>query len=152
MPVHNALPETRDRAMKLVADGKPVAAVRLVRKATGADLLSAKVYVDGLKVEFLAGRVPAEVEARARALVAEGEPREAVKHVVRTAGLGLKDGKQYVDALRDGQLPGAAAAGPLSERVRAFVTSGDRPSAVALVSAETGMTPEEADRFVDALD
>ncbi|QXJ23950.1 hypothetical protein AGRA3207_005184 [Actinomadura graeca] len=156
-PVLNVLPETRAQALELVADGKLMRAAGLVRKATGADRQAAKEYVDGLRVEVLAGRVPPEVEERARALVAEGKTIAAAKHVVQATGLGLQDGKQYVDALRAGRVPGrdtggGGGGGTLSDRVRAFVAAGDRPSAVALVQAETGMGPEEAERFVAALE
>ncbi|WP_242901551.1 hypothetical protein [Actinomadura terrae] len=128
-------------------------AASLVRKATGVDREAAKEYVEGLKVEVLAQRVPAEVEAQVRALVAEGKPRPAAIHVIRAVGFSLQDGKLYVDAMREGRLPQKDGEGrsPLSERVKAFVSAGDRPSAVALVRAETGMDASEAERFVAAL-
>lgn len=153
VPVGRVFPETRQRAMELVAEGKLIHAIKLVRKATGADLLSAKQYVDGLHLGLVVQRVPPEVADRARALVAGGDPKAAGEHVRKAAGLSRAEGRQYVDALQTGLPPAAGGVGrTLSERVRAFTAAGDRPSAVALVRVETGMRHDEAERFVDALE
>ncbi|WP_030174719.1 hypothetical protein [Spirillospora albida] len=156
-PVGRVFPETRRRAMELVVEGKLIHAIKLVRKATGADLVSAKQYVDGLQLELLVQRVPPEVADQARALVAGGDPKAAGEHVRKAAGLSRSEGRQYVEALQTGVLPAEPPVvgdlgRPLSERVRSFTAAGDRPSAVALVRAETGLGPAEAERFVDALE
>lgn len=65
-------------------------------------------YVDRLKVEVLARSVPAEVEARAVALVARGQWIAAVKEVRQDTSLGLKDAKEYVNGIRTGILPARA--------------------------------------------
>jgi hypothetical protein len=87
-------------------------------------------------------------------MVGEGRPIAAAKYVVRATDLGLRDGKQYVDAMRAGLIAtsGGTADRPLSERVRAFIAAGDVPSAIALVRSETGMGAREAELFVAALE
>ncbi|SEF89947.1 Ribosomal protein L7/L12 C-terminal domain-containing protein [Thermomonospora echinospora] len=98
-----------------------------------------------------------EAFTRAQALLDRGKKIEAIKLIRDDTGMGLKEAKDYAEAMQDGRIPGPPAASPhgaglLSERVRAFRDAGDRDSAVALVQAETGMNREEAVRFVDALD
>ncbi|MFF5263216.1 hypothetical protein ACFY4C_30160 [Actinomadura viridis] len=147
-PAVHVQPQTRHLASGLVAEGKLVQAVKLVRGATGLDLRSAKEYVDTLKLEYLARGVPPEVEAAALDLIAKGEPGEAAKVVRRRTHLGSRDAKLYVEAMRAGYGRGRS----LSDRVRAFTAVEDYASAIAVVQDETGMTREEAERFVTSLD
>lgn len=100
----NVLPETRELALQLVADGKIFKAVGLVHKATGADRKQAKAYVEVLRAEVLARHVPVELEREAISLVARGKPIDAAKLVVNNTDLNLKDGHRYMDALRTGRL------------------------------------------------
>lgn len=145
----NILPETRVRALELVAAGKPGAAVKLIRRATGTGRNKAEEYVNGLKAEVLARSVPDELAERAVALVAQGRWIEAAKEVREGSPLGLKDAKDYVDGIRAGVLRPRES--DLSSRVRALKAT-DRDSAIALTQSETGMTRDEAARFVDALE
>ncbi|WP_210748623.1 ribosomal protein L7/L12 [Actinomadura latina] len=152
-PVRYMLPEAHERVVELVAEQKFIHAIRLVREVTGTGLVEAKEYVDELKGPVFARLVPPEVQAKARAMLAEGKVRPAVKMVRAETGLGLKAAKDYVDAVLEGRVPTLppAGTGVLSDRVRAFKLAGDFESAVALVCAETGMRRDEAARFVEAL-
>lgn len=89
-------------------------------------------------------------------LIRQRKKIHAIKLIRERTGLGLKEAKDLADAMEHGyQPPVSAPAGtrpPLSERVRALRDAGDRPSAVAMVQAETGMSRDEAERFVSALD
>ncbi|MFB4312635.1 hypothetical protein [Actinomadura sp. 21ATH] len=178
MPGFQVGPETRANASRLVAAGRQIDAIKLVRDATRLSLKDAKEYVDGLLLEALARTIPPDVDEHARRLVAGGRRGEAVKTLRAGGGLGRAHAKQYVEAVRAGWDPRGGApvppgpaypagavppAGtgvpslqkgraPLSERVRAFEMAGDHASAVALVQAETGMSRDEAERFVAALD
>lgn len=149
----NVLPETRANALKWVSEGKLRSAIKLVRKATGASSSDAKEYVDGLKLEVLAQAVPPEVEGRAVGLISQGKWIEAAKAVRQDTTLGLKESKEYVDALRAGELRPRSTAdgGELSARVRALKAD-DYESAVELVQGETGMSRSEAERFIAALE
>ncbi|MGI8332099.1 ribosomal protein L7/L12 [Actinomadura scrupuli] len=94
---------------------------------------------------------------RVRALMSRGQKINAIKLVREETRMGLKEAKDYVEAMAAGRIAaapwgGAPGRSPLSERVRSFKAAGDPASAVALVRAETGMTQSEAERFVDALD
>lgn len=147
------LPETRERVDELIGEGRLIPAIKLVREATGLGLKDAKEYVDGLKGEVLARRVPPEVHAKVRAMIAGGKVKPAVALVRVETELGRQAAKDYVDAVLTGrvQVHPAERSGTLSDRVRAFEQAGDHASAVALVCAETGMSRDEAARFVDAL-
>ncbi|WP_165978449.1 hypothetical protein [Actinomadura darangshiensis] len=147
------LPETRERVIELLSRGQNIPAIKLVREASGAGLKEAKEYADGLKGEALGRVVAPEVQAKARALVAEGRWKDAAKLVRKHSGLKLKSAKDYVDAVREGRVPAqpGEVRGALADRVRAFKASGDHESAIALVCAETGMQWDEAQHFVAAL-
>ncbi|REE98647.1 50S ribosomal protein L7/L12 [Thermomonospora umbrina] len=96
-----------------------------------------------------------ETYAEVTALIGEGKLIPAIKLVRKETGLGLKEAKDYTEAIRDGRVAPPAPIGPpgmLSDRVRGFLRAGDRDAAVALVQAETGMSRPEATRFVEALD
>jgi ribosomal protein L7/L12 len=150
---HYILPEARERVAELVAKEQYIPAIKLVREVTGLGLKEAKEYVDGLKGEVFARRVPPEVQGRVRALLAEGKVKPAAALVRVETGLGKRGAKDYVDAVRQGLVPAPArdGSGMLSDRVRAFKHAGDYESAVAIVCAETGMGRDEAARFVEAL-
>lgn len=156
IPPHALHPNARARVLGLIAEGKQIQAVKLVREMTGWGLKDAKDYTDALKVEAFAIRVPPEVESYAAQLAAQGDRIGAAKYIQQLSGLGLRDAKHYVDALQAGWVRPQQAEnpprGPLSDRVRAFRAAGDHPSAVALVMAETGMSRPEAERFVAALE
>lgn len=106
--------------------------------------------------------VPEDVHTNVLTLVYRKRHIEAVKTLRQGTGLGLADAKGYCDALRDGRPPPylilpadpreGAAPPPLTARVRELLHAGDRDSAIALVRARTGMNPDEAVRFVEALD
>ncbi|WP_083983355.1 ribosomal protein L7/L12 [Actinomadura hibisca] len=157
-------PHVEARALELISQGLPVQAVKEVRQETGLSLKDAKDYVDALKDgrPTLAAsvappapweRVPAAARDRAARLLAQNRKIQAVKEVREATGMGLKEAKDYVDALEAGRVPRPPRLdGSLSDRVRAFKAAENLAGAVALVRAETGMSREEAERFVDALD
>ncbi|MCO5994042.1 ribosomal protein L7/L12 [Actinoallomurus rhizosphaericola] len=110
----------------------------------------------------MSGQVPpialaGELQDRVRALLADDRLVQAVKEVRQATGLGLVQAKQLVDAVQDGRLPepgpyrSSQGSESLADRARRMRDGGDVPGAVALVQAETGMTREDAERFVAAL-
>lgn len=161
------VPETRERVLMLVGNGKYIHAIKVVRELTGLGLKDAKDYVDSLKSEAYARAIPPDVQGRARGLLAEGRRKDAVKMVRRETGLDSRGAKDFIGDLESGRLPVAAPAAPpgappmapeggwasgaLSDRVRAMKSLGDHESAIAVVRAETGMSRDEARRFVEAL-
>ncbi|GLZ13116.1 hypothetical protein Acsp04_33510 [Actinomadura sp. NBRC 104425] len=98
--------------------------------------------------------VPAATRDRALELIGQGRVIQAIKEVRMDTGLGLKEAKDFVDALKDGRVPPRPVIGDatLSDRVRRYKADADVEAAIALVCAETGMTRDEAERFVAALD
>ncbi|GGV16644.1 hypothetical protein GCM10010182_41930 [Actinomadura cremea] len=154
-PLTYVPPEVGTRVVEQLTKGSVVKAVAEVRQATGWDLVSAKRYVDALRLEWMGARVPVELEERLRALLVAGRAPDAVKAARKEAGLGRSEAKDFVKALQGGWRRGRATVGndgTLAERAREFVDADDRASAVGLVRSETGMNAEEAGRFVDALD
>ena len=164
MPPQTALvPEVGARVRELIGAGKKIEAIKVVRQHTALGLKDAKDLVDAMAAGYAVpaaapgmpgppgGRdrmVDRETRAGAEELIAKGELIKAIKLVRERTGLGLKEAKNYCEAVRDGRLPPAAS---LSERVRTMLAAGDRAGAAALVRAETGMTESEAESFVDAL-
>ncbi|GIH78110.1 hypothetical protein Plo01_45390 [Planobispora longispora] len=105
---------------------------------------------------------PADLDARARMLIARGRPVHAIRLVRRQTGLSVTESKRYVDDLIAGgvppwpgnlPLPGNAAPprGDLAGRVRELKAAGRAEQAVLLVRGETGMDEDEARRFVEAI-
>ncbi|GAA2111236.1 ribosomal protein L7/L12 [Actinomadura alba] len=166
MPPQVALPSDVEMSVRdLIARRRKIEAIKLVRESTRLGLKDAKDLVDAMEAGHPvggltggpvptglfgpAGMVPAPTRERAEELVAKGRLIEAIKLVRQETGFGLREAKDYCEALRDGRLP---PAGPLSERARALAEAGDRAGAVALVRGETGMAEREAEKFLDALD
>ncbi|MBA3531609.1 MAG: ribosomal protein L7/L12 [Ardenticatenales bacterium] len=84
------------------------------------------------------GLVPDEEIQR---LVAQDKKLEAIKRVREITGMGLKESKDYVEALM-----------PLDEEVRALLARGKKIEAVKRVREETGMGLKEAKDYVEALE
>jgi ribosomal protein L7/L12 len=161
-------PDVEMRVHDLIARRRKIEAIKLVREHTALGLKEAKDLVDAVEAgspidpprgafggpggfpgQGPAGMVAPATRARAEQILARGALIEAIKLVRKETGLGLKEAKDYCEALRDGRLPPAS---PLSERARALTSAGDRAAAVALVRGETGMSQSEAETFLDALE
>jgi ribosomal protein L7/L12 len=95
---------------ELLARGNKIEAIKLVRQHTGLGLKEAKDYVERLPgaprlaelptVVAPASPAPAgSIDDEARAILARGNKIEAIKLVREHTGLGLKEAKDYVDAL-----------------------------------------------------
>jgi hypothetical protein len=138
-------PAVRVQALQRLAAGEALLAVKVVVDA-GLSLKDAKEYVDGLRWEVTARLVTPSVEARAAELVAGGQAAKAARLVRKATRAERRDAKAYVEALVAGRRPRTVA-----DRARAFLEADDRPAALATVQAETGMTEDEAARFLSAL-
>ena len=109
----------------------------------------------GPKVVVPPRQLTADEAGQVQALTADDKLIQAVKLVRELTGLGLKDAKDTAEAIRDGRYAVAPAAGggaDLAARVRTLKAAGQWHEASALVSAETGMSKPDADRFVAALE
>ncbi|WP_433338575.1 hypothetical protein [Spirillospora sp. CA-294931] len=143
-------PDAAARVAELAAQGRIVQAVRIVRETTAMTLRHAKEHVESVRDRQIIDRHPGGPPTpRLLGFIADGKRIQAVKEVVETTGLSLKDAKHYVDALRRERAHLRPA--PLADRVRVLRGAEDYRSAIALVRAETGMTEPEALRFIDAL-
>jgi len=123
-------------------------------EAAPADPSTAIVGVPAPRPAPPAIAVPAATRDRALELIGQGRVIQAIKEVRMDTGLGLKEAKDFVDSLKDGRVPPRPVTGeaPLSDRVRRLKADAGVEAAVSLVCAETGMTRDEAERFVAALD
>ncbi|MBK9943111.1 MAG: ribosomal protein L7/L12 [Kouleothrix sp.] len=90
----------------LAAAGNKLGAVKRVRELTGLGLKEAKDLVDALAAPApLPGAAPAAPtlsaaeRAELQAILARGNPIEAIKRVRELTGLGLKEAKDLVDRL-----------------------------------------------------
>jgi ribosomal protein L7/L12 len=117
-------------------------------------LAEAKAYVDRLAAEPPVHHGPPEL-TRVLDLAASGKQIEAIKELRAVTGLGLRDAKDYVDALvATGEPPpppsdevGAATLA----RARELVAAGKKIQAVKAVRDDTGWALGRAKDFVDRL-
>lgn len=93
---------------QLIAQGNKIQAIKRVRELTGLGLKEAKDYVDRLPAvapqEFAAAEpVPSVAnpafEQEIRQMLTQRQKIEAIKRVRELTGMGLKESKDYVDAL-----------------------------------------------------
>jgi large subunit ribosomal protein L7/L12 len=77
----------------------------------------------------------------------------AVKRVRELTGMGLVEAKDRADAIDEGRwAPTRAPDRSLADRVRELLARDSAADAVRMVAEETGMTQDEAARFVGTLD
>ncbi|WP_329086466.1 MULTISPECIES: protein kinase domain-containing protein [unclassified Streptosporangium] len=113
--------EVEARVRELIGRGKNVEAIKLVRQRTDLGLKDAKELVDAIAAGYavpaagpgmpgLPGSpggpgqvVDAETRAGAEELIAKGKLIKAITLVRQRTGLGLKEAKDYCEALRDGR-------------------------------------------------
>ncbi|HEY84291.1 MAG TPA: 50S ribosomal protein L7/L12 [Chloroflexi bacterium] len=87
----------------LLAQGNKIQAVKLVREQTGKGLKESKDYVDSM-VKSASPEIPAGISKETLAFeikefLAQGNKVMAVKRVHELTGWGLKQSKDFVDAL-----------------------------------------------------
>lgn len=99
--------EARAEADRLIAQGRHIEAIKVVREHTSWGLVDAKNYVDGMRRGDLQPPRPGvptdlspQIRQQAEELAARGELVEAVKLVRQHTGLGLNDATTYVRGLR----------------------------------------------------
>lgn len=144
-----------DRVLALVAQGKKIEAIKEMRERTGWGLADAKAYVDRLAAEPPAFHENPDHLARVRELAAAGRKIEAIKVHRQYTGMGLKQAKEFVEALEVTGKPPAAPRAELSlaamAQVRELIAAGKTIQAVKLVREDTGWGLRQAKDFVDSL-
>jgi ribosomal protein L7/L12 len=152
--------------MALVNEGELIHAIKLVRERTGMGLKEAKEYVEAVRAGRLAD-LPAEQPVDATStkldsaevlrLMAQGDTIAAIKLVRERTGHGLKEAKDYVEALALDRAPSLPPARPsvepgdLDTEVQRLVAKGNVIKAVKLVRERTGLGLKEAKDYVDRL-
>jgi ribosomal protein L7/L12 len=104
------VPPTREGALQLIAEGRTVEAIRLVRTLSGRGLKGSKDAVDAVKRgeplppfpprEPAVAHAAAERDATLLALVAKGETLHAIARYRELTGAGLAESKDAVERLR----------------------------------------------------
>jgi ribosomal protein L7/L12 len=96
-------------------------------------------------------------------LLAAGKKIEAIKLARQQTGLGLKEAKDYVEALERGEpvtplpprqssgAPGGPSSALMEQAARALVAQGKKIEAIKLVRQQTGWGLKEAKDYVDGL-
>nr|WP_178130567.1 ribosomal protein L7/L12 [Reyranella sp. CPCC 100927] len=153
----------------MVARGEKIEAIKMVREMTGLGLKEAKDYVEALPnapsmmtvarqmvmASSAAAGGSASVRTEAATLVARGQALEAIKLVRERTGMGLKEAKDYVDALAEGQRAGAAdPRRPLEDprlrpAVAAMLAQGQHDEAMRLIQRVSGCSIEAARHYID---
>ncbi|QVQ52987.1 ribosomal protein L7/L12 [Spiractinospora alimapuensis] len=153
----------------LVSRDRKIQAIKVLRGATGWGLREAKDVVDrvgrGEAVPELHAisvgastpppgtvtDVPPEVSREIRELMFAGKKIQAIKVLREATGWSLKDAKSTIDRLQPGEYVHGFVEESVASRARAMLAEVGRDEAIALVTRETGMTTDEATRFVDVL-
>lgn len=92
----------RERVAELTRNGEKLAAIKEYRDATGADLVTAKTFVEELERTLATGKLPPaapESSDDILALVRNGQKIEAIKRYRERHRVGLKEAKDAVEAL-----------------------------------------------------
>lgn len=160
----------------LLAEGRVVMAVKLIRDQTGLGLAQSKAYVDRLaaggeavaaaSAETTRTSISSDAMAQIQLLVAQDKKIQAIKEVRRHTGLGLKAAKDLVDRMEESAVVGAldvpTAAPQLSPsstisdevmaRVRALAAQGKKIHAIKELRDHTpGLGLKEAKDIVERL-
>ena len=94
------------RVRAALADGLKIEAIKLYREASGAGLAEAKKFVEDLEAGRTPGTSPGRVGSnddidQIQAAVFAGEKIKAIKLYRGSTGEGLKESKDFIDALED---------------------------------------------------
>jgi ribosomal protein L7/L12 len=95
-----------DRIHAALADGLKIEAIKLYREASGAGLAEAKKFVEDLEAGRTPGTSPVESVTnddidQIQAAVFAGEKIKAIKLYRESTGEGLKESKDFIDALEE---------------------------------------------------
>ena len=89
------------RVRQLVADGQKIEAIRVLREATGIGLAEAKALVESeLPTVSTAPLSTGDIDQELLVMLQAGQKIEAIKRYRERTGRGLKESKDYVDALQ----------------------------------------------------
>jgi ribosomal protein L7/L12 len=172
--VANISDHTLREVQALVARGNKIEAIKRLRDLTGLGLKEAKDYVESLPPIMSSGddfppdaqpapRPLSETDLdELRALVAQGNKIVAIKRCRELTGLGLKEAKDFVEALPASgpvyvaSAPTRATAQALVSQadlneVRALLARGNKIEAIKRYRELTGLGLKEAKDFVDTL-
>jgi ribosomal protein L7/L12 len=100
-------------------------------------------------------RVSSGLTERLRARIAEGQKVLAIKELRDQTGMGLRDAREFVDALDPATFTQAAVGTEVDEetlaRAREFIAAGKPIQAVKVVREETGWSLKHSKDVVDRL-
>jgi len=175
-PESTQMPQNAETEMhRMLAQGKKIEAIKIVREHTGLGLKEAKEYVEAVaagknpapamqmgEMTMPTGQDKVKLEGQVRQLLAGGNKIAAVKLVREYTQWGLKEAKDYVDAIELGAQPatpppqtGASTfrldEKDLERQARQLVAAGKKIEAVKLVREHTGWGLKESKDFVDRL-
>ncbi|MBA3469551.1 MAG: ribosomal protein L7/L12 [Herpetosiphonaceae bacterium] len=172
--------DVRQRIDVLLDQGKKIEAIREVRAATGVGLKEAKDYVEDVRAGVRAVSTAADyaqpiaagiitlsqdVEHTVRREIAAGNKIMAIKLVREATDAGLKQAKDFVEAMAVSIIPadvavddahpiasGVIALSPDIEReVRCVLTAGNKITAIRIVREASGAGLKAAKDFVDRM-
>jgi ribosomal protein L7/L12 len=157
------IPDAERAAIRaLIEGGNKIAAIKRVRELTGLGLKEAKDYVESWQQTGAAPDLTVSGDAPPAAgleevhrLMLQGQKIQAIKVYRELTGVGLKEAKDYVDALESGSPLAAANPAPRSSgdlaEVHALAVRGQKIEAIKLYRELTGVGLKEAKDYVDSL-
>ena len=162
-PVQIAAPSLAE-VSALLASGHKIEAIKRYRELTGVGLKQAKDSVEAIAAGSAPPVLPSASTAmpasegslaEVHSLALQGKKIEAIKRYRELTGVGLKEAKDYVDALDAGAQPPAVtpvapSVGDLAE-VYALAHQGKKIEAIKRYRELTGVGLKEAKDYVDRL-
>jgi ribosomal protein L7/L12 len=147
---------------ELLQQKRKVEAVTLYRETKKVSAFEAQVVIDTIEHE-LQKQAPKQDNAmvtQIKDLLRQKRKIEAVKIYREATGLGLKESKDFVDAVERGESPmphattlsKSSSGGSLVDQVREALRRGNKIEAVKIYKDATGLGLKESKDFVDALE
>jgi ribosomal protein L7/L12 len=157
-----------EEVRRLLAAGNKIQAIKRVRELSGMGLKEAKDYVEALpNAPALASLGPTPqtpisgqaADEEVRRLLAAGNKIQAIKRVRELTGMGLKEAKDYVEALPNAPALASMSTAPqapigssqIEAEARRLLAAGNKIEAIKRVRELTGMGLKEAKDYVDSL-
>lgn len=155
------------QALTLIAEGRIIDAIKVVRQFTNLGLKEAKEYVEQLQKNRSVLPPPVskkkefspEIQDQVRELARQGQKIEAIKLVRQHTDWGLTQAKDYVEQLEQGisnppppVSQGAVLSPDIQEQVRGLARQGKKIDAIKLVRLHTDWGLVEAKEYIDRMD
>lgn len=141
-----------ESVQRLLAQGRKIDAIKLVRDATKCDLKEAKDYVEQLEMDQMKVALPSaaplkNIDGQLLELIRRGKKINAIKLYREHTGEGLAESKDYVDALEKYGISGFQKSGKVFDSTNTYNTKADKVNS-RVTGSNTKTTNTAIDRIL----